>query len=178
MRWMERFSVGEALSSLVIFLALLSAAPASAQSDEAATPIPDAALFKTMDDDLCAEISSTLGWQQFTLPFRAPIDLYYEGFYVAYEDGWTVDKNRFAPVSHAGHQGADAAALAPYEGYKYTQSLPFGALLMRTADVPMADISDEGTNWSVPAEATSLEFRINDTGLGDNAGEVFVCFYY
>lgn len=88
---------------------------------------------------------------------------------------WSVDDARYARVGPEGHIGSAAQALEPFSGFKYLKSEPFGALIIRANQVdprafPLIAGSSrfpEGTRW--------IDFRINDTGLGDNGGSLQLC---
>lgn len=117
------------------------------------------------DDLVCVNVSSTGGWQQF--------DLGGESYYIASISGsWSVDDRRYRRVGAEGH---NEPGLEPYNQYKYDQGYPFGALLV--------DIPNYGYIWAdgpidLPAPITSTSIRINDAdvALGDNAGQLRVCF--
>ena len=88
---------------------------------------------------------------------------------------WSVDDARFARVGPEGHTGSAAQALEPFSGFKFLKNEPFGALIFRANNVdpqayPLISGSarfPEGTQW--------IDFRINDTGLGDNGGGMQLC---
>jgi hypothetical protein len=92
--------------------------------------------------------------------------------------GWSVDAAHYSPVGASGHTGADAAALRPYDQYKYDADFPFGALLMRW-DGAGRVLPLEGFEGAIemPNPTQFIEFRINDSdaSLGDNGGEIVLC---
>jgi hypothetical protein len=133
---------------------------------------------KIGDDWDCIEIASTMGWQRYMVPHEGILGRNFT-YMIIHTDqqGWTVDKAQYAPVLNGGHTGADAEALAPYDKYKFDQSAPFGALMVRFADGDSRALLNEGEEpWTIGQEP-QLDFRINDTGFGDNAGVLQLCFW-
>jgi hypothetical protein len=80
----------------------------------------------------------------------------------------------YAPVGASGHMGSDAQALSQYSQYKYSQSYPFGALLLGNG----RDYFWIQTGSRFASALSSIDMRINDSdrSLGDNAGSLTVCF--
>ncbi|QIE45359.1 hypothetical protein G5B38_07380 [Pseudohalocynthiibacter aestuariivivens] len=88
---------------------------------------------------------------------------------------WSVDAARYDRVGPKAHTGADAAALEPFEGYKLSVDLPFGALLTPSANIKLAHLREKRVATRYPTHANQVDFRMNDTGLGDNVGGMIVC---
>ncbi|PTV96896.1 hypothetical protein C8J27_1014 [Rhodobacter aestuarii] len=165
------------IAGLLICLAL----PAAAENVPMARIYSTGNMMYEGDSWECIQISSTMGWQRYVPPHEP--GLYGHDFYnmtiSADQEGWTVDKARYARVLNGGHTGADARALSPYDGYKYDQSYPFGALLLRYKDGTTRALMREdpgGTSWDFGNDPL-FDFRINDTGFGDNAGVLKICFW-
>ncbi|WP_010138849.1 hypothetical protein [Oceanicola sp. S124] len=127
-------------------------------------------------DEECFLISSRKGWQRVEL-LDEPIAF---DFRTGSRDRWTVDAARYDPVTYMGHGAADEAALAPYAQYKYRRDLPFGRMLARADGGPALDVGSDPSYDEAQRvlSALNLDFRINDTGLGDNQGSVEVCILY
>lgn len=144
---------------------LLGAAPAQAEDW---TP---AEVTSRSSDAICARISSRLGWQRLQIGhFRDPRLMIFE------QEGWSVDDARYARVGVAGYSGAAARALEPYAQYKYQPNRPFGALLMRKSTNPGGIYSyNVDTVYGVIGRMDTVDFRINDTGQGDNGGVIEFC---
>lgn len=123
-------------------------------------------------DVICAEISPRRGWQR----------LWISGLYQPWlsvrdnQEGWSVDDARYARVGAAGHRGADARALEPYAQYKYHSNVAFGALLLRVPSKPgvVLSFNKDGVDYQLGAQEW-VDFRINDTGQGDNGGVLSLC---
>jgi pimeloyl-ACP methyl ester carboxylesterase len=118
----------------------------------------------------CVSVDSKLGWQHFNLPGNFTKVASISG-------GWSVDTRSYAPVGAAGHTGNDAELLEPYKQYKYDQNFPFGALIV---DIPT---DGHGYIWvqepqQLPKPISETTIRINDAdnALGDNEGNLQVCF--
>jgi hypothetical protein len=117
----------------------------------------------------CVNVSSTKEWQVFEFPdaLKLPHSI------VSVEGSWTVDANNYSPVSGlTGHTGSDAAKLAPYNDYKYYTAYPFGQLLMEV----IGEVTPVTGPTRILISTGRISFRINDNGLGDNAGSLKVCF--
>lgn len=130
------------------------------------------------DGSACYWIDGGKGWQR--APWRrgtsaAVRAIAPEGRWATSRDGWTVDAARYKKVGAAGHRGAAAEALEPYAGYKFTPGLPFGALLARDQTDTLHDLSKADTSVIFEVNSMYIDFRINDTGLGDNGGSLRVC---
>ncbi|UXX82730.1 hypothetical protein [Roseovarius pelagicus] len=132
----------------------------------------------------CAAIDAQLGWQSIDTRHLSKPAVYALGtahfppstlnsVHVDYK--WSVDGARYDRVGPDGHTGADAAALKPFERYKFFADLPFGALLSRSANLKLAHIREQRAAAGYPTHSNQVDFRINDTGLGDNVGGMVVC---
>jgi hypothetical protein len=115
----------------------------------------------------CVTVDARSGWKRFNLS-RGFIGVH------SISGGWSVDGRNYAPVSASGHIGADAQALSPYNQYKYSQSYPFGALLLGNG----RDYFSIQQGSRFPSPLTAIDMRINDAdnALGDNSGSLRVCF--
>ena len=91
------------------------------------------------------------------------------------EDGWTVDRARYAKVGGTGHSGNDAAALAPFDRFKFARDVAFGALLFRSDKDQVQHLRRDDFILRYDTDTPYLDFRINDTGLGDNGGRLRTC---
>jgi len=83
--------------------------------------------------------------------------------------------------------GKAADELAAWNGYKYDQSFPFGAMLYRSPDGKVGSFADLATRlWLGQATGReiaaigAMEFRINDgdSALDDNSGRIRVCLIH
>jgi hypothetical protein len=128
----------------------------------------------------CLYVDSRQGWQALPAPAGAVVDLAADG-------EWTVWDGTQPPVNLKGHVGAAADELAPWTGYKYDQSYPFGAMLYRGANGKVGSFADLATRlWLGQATGReidaigAIELRINDgdNALDDNAGRIRVCLIY
>lgn len=118
----------------------------------------------------CYEVDSRKGWQYFTVAGQFT-------HVVSITGSWSVDYRNYRRIGPEGHSGEAAKRLEPYNQYKYTESYPFGVLLVGVPGdwetvVPRP-------NWPLPkAVSQRVMMRINDAdnALGDNAGSLLVCF--
>jgi C1A family cysteine protease len=117
---------------------------------------------------VCHVVSAMEGWQQFI--FSTPVNEITD-----IRDGWSVDVVNYALVGPEGHTGAAAESLSPYNGYKYDEAYPFGALLLKTPDTEHQWINSPTIFYNSIFE---VDMRINDKdeALGDNGGYLTVCF--
>ncbi len=122
------------------------------------------------ENNACVTVDSKKGWQRFNLggSFSRVASL---------SGGWSVDTRNYPTVGASGHTGSDAEKLAPYNQYKYDQNFPFGALIV---DIPT---DGHGYTWvrepqQLPKSIGQTTIRINDAdnALGDNGGNLQVCF--
>jgi hypothetical protein len=116
----------------------------------------------------CFSVDSRLGWQRFNLPGSFTKVSSISG-------GWSVDTRNYASVGASGHSGRDAAALTPYNQYKYDQRFPFGALLMGSSQGALW-IQSPNSFSSAPFGAVDMRINDADNALGDNGGSLEVCF--
>ncbi|XZN89009.1 MAG: hypothetical protein ACM65M_15100 [Microcoleus sp.] len=118
----------------------------------------------------CYEVDARKGWQSFTLPGRFTQ-------VVSISGSWSVDDRNYKRIGPEGHSGEAAKRLEPYNQYKYTQTYPFGVLLV---GVPGDwETAIPRPIWPLPkAVSQRVMMRINDAdnALGDNAGSLLVCF--
>lgn len=117
----------------------------------------------------CMNISALMGWQE----------VYFEHDLMprisGYNGQWTVDSQNYSPVSPTGHLGDAAARLEPFSQYKYSPQYNFGALLVRSREAPHRVVQGA---INLPLWSRYMQFRINDSDntLGDNAGQIRICF--
>ena len=128
----------------------------------------------------CLYVDSRQGWQALPAPEGEVIDLSADG-------EWTVWDGAQPPVNLKGHVGKAADELAPWTGYKYDQSYPFGAMLYRSANGKVASFAELATRlWLGQAtgreisDIGAIELRINDgdDALDDNSGRIRVCLIH
>jgi len=128
----------------------------------------------------CLYVDSRQGWQALPAPEGEVIDLSADG-------EWTVWEGSQPPVNLKGHVGKAADELAPWTGYKYDQSYPFGAMLYRGANGKVASFAELATRlWLGQATGReisgigAIELRINDgdDALDNNSGRIRVCLIY
>ncbi len=152
-----------ASASIAALAALLGASSAAAQASRD-----------------CLYVDSRQGWQALPAPEGQVFDLSADG-------EWTVLKASQAPVNLKGHLGQAADELSIWNGYKFDQSFPFGAMLYRGPDGKVGSFADLATRlWLGQASGReisgigSIELRINDadSSLGDNAGRIRVCLIH
>lgn len=123
----------------------------------------------------CFNVSSRQRWQHFELGLpgdpRAGAD---PGFtYIESISGsWSVDYRRYRYVGAEGHF---EPGLEPYNHYKYSQNFPFGALFVNIPNYGYIHVKGP---MRLPMPIQSTDMRINDAdiALGDNQGELKVCF--
>ena len=128
----------------------------------------------------CLYVDSRQGWQALPAPEGEVFDLSADG-------EWTVWDGSQPPVNLKGHVGKAAEELAPWTGYKYDQSHPFGAMLYRAPGGKVGSFADLATRlWlgqasgREVAQIRAIELRINDAdnALDNNAGRIRVCLIH
>lgn len=128
----------------------------------------------------CLYVDAKQGWQTLPAPTGEVFDLSADG-------EWTVWDGSQPPVNLKGHVGEAANELAIWNGYKFDQSHPFGAMLYRKPDGQVGSFADLATKlWLGQATGReigaigALELRINDadSGLHNNAGRIRVCLLH
>ena len=96
---------------------------------------------------------------------------------------WTTDAARLDPVGPFGHKGKFGQGGIPEFDALYYQGTysKFGEVLMRTPSQVTGPIEDfrvmvlNGGNPLIPRKGDTVELRINDTTLDNNAGNLRIC---
>lgn len=119
---------------------------------------------------VCVAIDAKKAWQ------RQDIGTVFKHPKITADDteAWSVDDAKYARVGARGHRGPDAEALDVWSKYKFTFDAPFGALIVRSDDGTMRAATTDAVSITLPS-TRYLDFRVNDTGLDDNGGELQVC---
>lgn len=166
----------------ILFIAALIGTTSSAETIGTVQPVASGA--KVPSHYVCHKIDARSGWQRldtsqlstpsvFPMGPRAAAQYGFSG--PDGKPGWSVDAANYDAVGPRGHAGDAAAALKPFDGYKFSQDYPFGALLLRFGSSGVVHLYRTDNTTSLESYQPWVDFRINDTGFGDNAGYMIVC---
>ncbi|MCU0545972.1 MAG: hypothetical protein MUE44_28040 [Oscillatoriaceae cyanobacterium Prado104] len=174
MKLPKLLTIGSLLSTLaissIISLSQLKQAQAQPNSNRPHTIIDNGAPNLGPQQSDCYEVDSRKGWQYFAVPGQFTR-------VVSISGSWSVDYRNYRRIGPEGHSGEAARRLSLYNQYKYTQSYPFGVLIVGTPGD--WEIWIPRSNWPLPKTVSQIVMmRINDAdnALGDNAGLLQVCF--